>query len=43
LRCEEVSEKFGCNLVDNNVDGLIVWSVEQLGSGDMSRVITVDS
>jgi len=34
-----VSEKFGYKLVDDNVDGLSVWRVVQVGSGVMPGMI----
>jgi hypothetical protein len=37
-----VNEKFGYKLVDDNVDGLSVWSVVQVGSGGMPGMITDD-
>ena len=36
-------QKFGCNSVDDNGDGLSVQSVVQVGSGDTVGVITDDS
>ena len=38
-----MSEKFGCNSVDDNGDGLTVYSVVQLGGGGTSGVVTDDS
>jgi len=37
-----VSKKFGCNSVDDNWDGLKVYSVVQVGSGSASGMITDD-
>jgi hypothetical protein len=38
-----VSKKFGCKSVDDNWDGLNVWSVLQVGSEGASGIITDDS
>ena len=38
-----VSKKFGCKSVDDNMDGFIVQSVVQVGSGSASGIITDDS
>ena len=37
-----VSKKFGCNSMDDNWDGLKVYSVVQLESGSVSGMITDD-
>jgi len=37
-----VSKKFRCNSVDDNWDGLKVYSVVQAGSGSVSGMITDD-
>ena len=36
----EVSKKFGCKSVDDKVDGLIIYSVVQVGSGGTPGMIT---
>ena len=36
-------QTFGCKSVDDNVDGLNVQSVVQMGSGDAPGMITDDS
>ena len=38
-----MGKKFGCKSVDDNRDGLSVYSVVQVGSGGTPRVITDDS
>jgi hypothetical protein len=37
-----MSKKSGCKSVDNNWDGIIVYSVVQVGSGSASVIITAD-
>ena len=38
-----MSKKFGCNSVDDNADGLNVYSVVQVGCGSRPGIITDDS
>jgi hypothetical protein len=38
-----MSEKFGCKSLDENGDGLDVYTVVQVGSGDTSGMVTDDS
>ena len=38
-----MSKTFGCKSVDDNRDGLNVWSVLQVGSRSASGIITDDS
>ena len=38
-----VRKIFGCKSVDDNADGLSIWCVVQVGSGNASGKITDDS